>query len=368
MISSELFDIAIIGAGPAGSAAAITSARSGLKVLLMEGGTFPRQRVCGEFLSAESLQLLSALTNYDKRLAESVDIFNFELHLDGRIRRGRISPVARGISRFNLDQLLWQCAGRSGATLCDRTRVTRIDGQGPFTLATSSGEYSATAVINCSGRWSALTGVLPVVQGPKWIGVKAHFCEAECPPQVDLYYFSGGYCGVQPISADEVNVCAMVRSDVATDLTDVFRCHPELAARSACWRQTSETVSTSPLLFQRPVPLFGNILAAGDAAGFIDPFLGDGISLALHTGVTAANCLVPVFSEGQPLEHAAARYAQDYERHIAPLFAKAARLRRLLSLPKAVRIPALEVMRIPGISEWLIQKTRPAIQLRSANH
>ena len=110
---------------------------------------------------------------------------------------------------------------------------------------------------------------------------------------VDLYFLDGGYCGVQPVNlrdGDEqtgrVNVCAMVRADVASTLPEVFDCHPGLQKRSRGWRPLSEPVTTSPLVFREPQPERDGILMAGDAAGFVDPFVGDGISLALRSGTS----------------------------------------------------------------------------------
>src|SRR5207244_3208632 len=107
---------------------------------------------------------------------------------------------------------------------------------------------------------------------------KAHFTEAKPAQSVDLYFFPGGYCGVQPVNHSEINVCAMVRADVATTLSEVFKCEPHLFERSSGWQLLTEPVSTSPLNFGQSQPLEGSILLVGDAAGFIDPFVGDGIS------------------------------------------------------------------------------------------
>ena len=74
---------------------------------------------------------------------------------------------------------------------------------------------------------------IPIPSGPKWIGLKAHFREERPPRSTDLYFFDRGYCGVQPVSEDIVNACAMVRSDRATSLQQVLLLHPELA-RAKC--------------------------------------------------------------------------------------------------------------------------------------
>ena len=88
-------------------------------------------------------------------------------------------------------------------------------------------------------------------------------------------------------------------------MQDVFRQHPQLEERSRGWKQLSDPVSTSPLLFRSPAPERDGILMAGDAAVFVDPFVGDGISLALRSGALAAQTLMPFFRKELSLQNAA---------------------------------------------------------------
>src|SRR5262245_24381016 len=100
------YDLLVIGAGPAGSSAAITSARAGARVLLLERGRLPRQRVCGEFVSAESLDLLGALLGGDIR-QNAIRIPQARLFLEDRVIPTPVIPAAASIARFDLDALLW---------------------------------------------------------------------------------------------------------------------------------------------------------------------------------------------------------------------------------------------------------------------
>src|SRR5271155_1190883 len=114
--SASMYDLIVIGAGPAGSSAAITCARSGAHVLLLERGRFPRQKVCGEFVSAESLTLLAdLLAPQDKRLlADAVRIPGARVFLDGRTIETPVHPPAASISRLSLDAALWNSAEQCG--------------------------------------------------------------------------------------------------------------------------------------------------------------------------------------------------------------------------------------------------------------
>jgi flavin-dependent dehydrogenase len=181
---------------------------------------------------------------------------------------------------------------------------------------------------------------------------------------VDLYFFEGGYCGVQPVvvageNGGRVNASAMVRADVASTLPDVFARHPALRERSRNWSWLSDPVSTSPLIFRQPQPERDGILMVGDAAGFVDPFVGDGISLALRGGALAAHCLGSFFSSEASLREAARRYSRAYEQSLLPVFRASSKIRRLLVLPGAVRKPLLFLLeRTPAITEYLVRRTR----------
>jgi len=370
------FDLTVVGGGPAGTCAAITAARAGSQVLLLERGRLPRQRVCGEFVSAESLALLTGLLEHTAAdlVHKALHIPEARLFFDGRVVTTPVEPCAASIARLDLDFALWRAAEHAAVDAKMQTTVQTITGSGPFVLTTSAGTFQSRAVINASGRWSNLGGQSALVdpdassknQDAKWLGVKAHFSEPNPYPSVDLYFFDGGYCGVQPVdiagasngAGGRVNACAMVRSDVARTLPEIFQLHPELRERSHAWKPLAEPVSTSPLIFREPTPIDNGIFMAGDAAGFVDPFVGDGISLALRSGTLAAECLAPFFARMCSLVEAESRYARSYREQLLPVFRNSSKVRRLLSLPRPIRRSVGRVLETPALSRLLVRLTR----------
>jgi flavin-dependent dehydrogenase len=357
-------DLAIIGGGPAGAAAAITAVRLGAKVVLLEAGDFPRQKVCGEFVSAESLDVLRGLVR-DSPEANSVlrdapTISQARLFLAGKVVSTPLDPPALSVPRYALDILLWNAAQQAGAQAHSNCEVRGIDGDGPFCLDAAVGRFQAASVIVAAGRWSRFRPQIEVPLGRKWIGVKAHFREYEPSTSTDLYFFENGYCGVQPVAGEIVNACAMVRSDCARTLAEAFALHPALARRAKAWQPITEPVTTAPLIYRVPEPVRGNLVFVGDAAGFIDPFVGDGISIALRTGCIAANELQAVFKQPSLLPSAVVAYRNQYELQFAPLLHAATRIRRLLSCAQPLQRVALPLLRLPGVLPYIIRKTRIA--------
>ena len=365
-----MHDLIIIGGGPAGASAAICAAHGGARVLLLERGRFPRHKVCGEFVSAESLGLLTDLLDpqHAELLRDAVQIPRARVFLDGRVVQAAVDPPAASIARLDLDAALWHSAENTGVDARQHVTVQSVAGSGPFRISTTDGEFESRALVNASGRWSNLNRP-PEENGArreKWLGIKAHFAEEISSQSVDLYFFDGGYCGVQPVnlsrdkaSAGRVNASAMVRADVASTLPEVFAQHPALRERSRTWTALSDPVSTSPLIFRHPQPEREGILMVGDAAGFVDPFVGDGISLALRSGSLASRCLAPFLAGDTSLFGATTRYREIYQQSLLPVFRASSKLRRMLFLPSSVRRPLLFLLESsPAIANYLVRKTR----------
>ena len=357
------FDVAVVGGGPAGTAAAITAARAGRSVLLLDKSRFPRNKVCGEFVSAESVTLLrsllgelaSALMDHAPRISHA------DLFFQGRTLRIPISPSAVSISRFALDQALWRTATAAGVDARECATVLGVEDEGAgFLVRASNAEFRARAVINASGRWSELSRY---AAADGWIGLKAHFAEAQPRPGVQLYFFTHGYCGVQPAGAGEINVCGMVTASSARRLHELLGLEPRLEARSRDWKQSTETITTFPLVFRRETPLRGKVINVGDAAAFVDPFIGDGISIALQTGALAGRLLCGAIHA----EAAAERYARAYYASVSPVLRRAAQLRRLLQKRKMFGSVASMAMRSPWISGWAVNTTRARLRLDLRN-
>jgi len=355
-LEATQYDLIVMGAGPAGSACAITAARAGAKVLLLEKDRFPRQKVCGEFVSPESLGLLHGFLENGK-FQSCPQVISSRIFLDNKILALPVSPAAQSIPRFNLDPALFAAAQNAAVAACEGVTVQEVSRNGIFHVRTSGNSYSARAVVNATGRWSKLTQ-FEVAGKDKWIGLKAHFTEFSPPQSVDLYFFPGGYCGVTPVGPNSVNACAMVRADAAHTLEDVFAKEPRLYQRSRAWQPLFSTVTTSPLYFREPETESDGVFLAGDAAGFIDPFAGDGISLALQSGTLAAQSIVPFLRGSCSLEQAHQQYQAAYRKRFAPAFRNAARLRNALAAPKWVRSAALAFAAVPGVGKMLVRGTR----------
>jgi flavin-dependent dehydrogenase len=361
---TRAYDLIVMGGGPGGTSAAITAAREGCRVLLIERGRFPRHKVCGEFVSTESLALLKWLLGDSQRnlLQRALPLSESRLFLDGRMVRVPVNPSAASIARYDLDHALWNAADDAGVSALQETTVQGIEGENPFRVATSAGEFRGRAVVNATGRWSNLKLAENHSSGTRWLGLKAHF-HGDMEPSVDLYFFDGGYGGVQPVRSPDgstlLNACALVRPGVASTLEEVLGCHPLLAARSRSWTAAFAPISTFPVILRQPIPVSGSVLNAGDAAGFVDPFVGDGIALALRGGNLAACTLFGFLRGESTLEQALEGYQRAYRRSLHPAYRASSLLRRFLGVPRSLRGALLSACESsPRLARYLVEATR----------
>ncbi|HTV53892.1 MAG TPA: FAD-dependent monooxygenase [Terriglobia bacterium] len=377
-----MIDLGIIGAGPAGAMAAIEAARSGLQVALWDRATFPRDKVCGEFLSPESIPLLEKVVPAE--LSRAATIRRAEFYS----KKGRshcvIFPMpGAGLSRQTLDNALWRAAAAAGADCHENQAVTRVSKRrssvgddGPVWEVASEGAVPAGVrdLLLACGRWWKVDGLPSPVdfrnkrsRGGEWVGAKAHFAGIELRDAVEMYFFQGGYCGLAPTEGGIYNACFLLRrtlarsrrrgraADFRTWINEVAE-HPALAERLRSGVQASETIATAPVVPARRSAILGGALAIGDAAGFLDPFTGDGISIALHSGQLAACELVRGLR--RPPLQAALRYRRHLNQSVRRTYFWAALLRALLRAPVdlqdwiASTLPSFATARFLSATRW----------------
>ncbi|HET9783374.1 MAG TPA: FAD-dependent oxidoreductase [Terriglobales bacterium] len=334
-------DLLVVGAGPAGASAAITAARQGMRVVLcerqiMRDGT-ARDKVCGEFISPEALPLLRALA--PEALAKAPEISSAAFIARGG-RRGEFTLPApgRGCSRLQLDAALWRAAVATGVDCRPAT---------PIAEHAIPSEFAGAAIIRATGRADA---------GP-WVGIKARFAGLPPSTSVELFSIPGGYCGIAPVEAGLTNVCCLLRRRHAGALTGArdFAAWLHAHARSQPLRRRLDgarpitaTVFTLCGLGRQSAPR-GGAFAAGDAAGFLDPFTGDGIARALLSGQLAG-------------EAAAAGRLADYPRSLAQSasrgFRAATLLRWAMHAPAAAQSLLAPLAAQPLLARRLLAATR----------
>jgi flavin-dependent dehydrogenase len=181
-----------------------------------------------------------------------------------------------------------------------------------------------------------------------------------------MYFFPGGYCGLAPIEDGLYNACCLVHRslvgrarrlvDLAAWLKVVAR-HPALEARLRSATQVSSTIAAAPLQPTRRQPTCDGALLVGDAAGFLDPFTGDGVSMALHSGRLAARTVASVHVRGARAESGIdTQYQFELGRAVRRSYWIAGVLRALVRAPAGVQEAAAAML--PWLGAHLVAHTR----------
>jgi flavin-dependent dehydrogenase len=357
-------DILVAGGGPAGSTLAALAAEAGARVLLVEREAFPRDKVCGEFVSVEGRGVLEGLGVLDSLLEAGATTMN-AVRLSTLGGRRLCAPLpevagfgreALGISRRVLDATLLERASRAGAECLERVEAVEplIDGgrvRGMRVRAVASSgpgeEVRAAVTAAADGRRSVLARTLhpaigdPVRTDPRsWFGLKCHL-DADAAllgGRVELHLFDGGYAGLGSVEAGRINLCLMVtvralraHGGAPDRLLDerVLR-NPAIAElldgvpRSTPWK------SIGPLRFGVRRPAAAGALFVGDAAGTIDPYSGEGMAHALRGAELASEYALRAAAGGGLSPAVASDYTAAWTRAFAPSTRRVRRLGRLL--------------------------------------
>ncbi len=299
-------DVAVIGGGLAGSAAACALARGGARVVVLEKARFPRPKVCGCFLSHEALPVLARMgfgEELGKNGAETITHFRL-VRRDGAAVEAQLPSPVMSISRSCLDSLAAGAAERAGAEMRFGSTVLSLEGdlQKGFRIKGLGCELGARAVVGAWGRYSPLDGRLGrtfIRRKSPLFGFGKQFtgdCE-HLSGRAVLHFLEGGYLGLSRVENGRVNLAGLVTAAVAKrahSSLDELLSEASLKSRALAADLDALSPQTGPVLLSEPVHLgehgavAGDVLCVGDAAGVIDPYTGTGMALALLFGEAAA--------------------------------------------------------------------------------
>ena len=326
-------DVLVVGAGPAGSALAARLARSGARVILAERASHPRPKACAEYASPRLPDELARIGLADSAwLPVAVPLSGMDLHAGGRVVRigysDRRGPrPAWGIDRLRFDHLLAEHAAASGATLRERSRLAslhveggRVAGARLRDLATGRTErIDADWVVGADGVRSTvarLVGVERPVRYPRRLGLVAHHTGTlELIEHAEMHVGRDWYVGLAPMPGGELNVgMALPLDDARVSARERYRAAidglPAVAQRLASTTRLTPIRGTAPIGHRVSRPAGPGWLLIGDAAGFVDPFTGEGIHRALRSARAAHDALV---ADGDVV----ARYRRERRRAFA---------------------------------------------------
>ena len=354
----------MVGGGPAGAAAAITVARAGRPVLLVDKARFPRDKCCGDGLTADALRQLEALGLRPDSVPDWQPVHEVFVR----------SPVGRTVSfplpgdglyavvapRAELDAALLDVARAAGVKVADGHALTgaRAVAGGLELDVDGLGTVTTPYAIGADGAWSPLRKALGANQ-PGYLGdwhAFRQYFSGVGPAAAGLWIWFEpdllpGYAWSFPLPGGRANVGFGIRRDAGIPIREMKDMWPELLARPAVRDVLGASAVPEGVHKAWPIPARvdkmpltaggGRALFVGDAACATDPMTGEGIAQALLTGRRAAEAVI-----------AGGDAARTYERVVEHELFADHRLARLLSRALSHRKGVRIALRVAGSSDW----------------
>jgi len=390
-------DVAIAGAGPAGSLAAAILATAGLRVSVFDRARFPRHKLCGDTLNPGALAVIRRHADVASLIATSEPIDGMLLTGPGGVRvRGEYGGgvAGRSITRQVLDQWLIDRAVESGASLHQEAIVRDV----AFAAGRVAGlvitgrdgralTHPARMVIAADGRRSAIAigrGLSRQPPRPRRWAIGAYFTGVTGVTTLgEMHVRRGHYIGVAPVPGGLTNACLVVPhppsrrrfhlrqgyggqaggtsalndlslAQPAEALDRYLKSDPELSARFANACAVGPPAMLGPMAVDANAVGEPGLLLAGDAAGFIDPMTGDGLRFALLGAELAAAIVNEVFDGTLPIDRAHLELAARRRAAFQSKWRFNRMLRALVASPSSVTLAAATAKVLPSVFARMI--------------
>lgn len=319
MVSSRTWDVAVVGAGPAGATAALAARRAGASVLLLDRVDFPRDKACGDGVAPHVLDLLAGL-GVTGLLDDRVPVHRLRIGRGDTVVDRRMARPSYVVPRRVLDARLLSAALDAGACF-ERHRVRRVQECGDGVVIDDL--HRARVVVGCDGarsevrrlvgrrhdRWAlAVRGYAPVTADRTGAQVIAFGLTRQ--PSYAWSFDAGD--GTSNVGYGEVlapGTSAPSRARLVARLEELL---PGTTVDGAGWRGHH-----LPLSGPRWRPPTGRVLLAGDAAGLVNPLTGEGIYYAVATGAAAGHAAATSAAPGRAYASATRRLLLPHLRHTA---------------------------------------------------
>lgn len=342
-------EVTVVGGGLAGLALGLGLRAAGTPVVVLEAQSYPRHRVCGEFLSGRGLQVLDRLglrpllREAGARLASTVAFYSGHRFLGHHT----LPEPALCVSRHVLDARMAQALRDRGGNL--RTGVRY------------QGDWDRPGLVRTTGR-------RPWIEdgGWRWFGLKAHATGVRLSADLEMHLVPDGYVGICAIEGDRVNVCGLFRS--RAPLRDLGQRWPVLLAgpEDSALHRTLSAGDLDPASFTAVAGLDlrprrarqRTECAAGDAIGMIPPATGNGMSMALESASLAIEPLTDWVRGRCDWETARQRVAETCDRSFAGRLRWAGWLQGALMSPAGRRFVEIALPAAPALWRLFYRGTR----------
>jgi len=353
--TDTLADIQIIGGGLAGLVSSILLNRYGWAVKLFEKKEYPFHRVCGEYISNETVPFLREQGLFPNQF-KSEAISRLQLtSVNGRSAEINLDLGGFGVSRYTFDHFLYEIAVSEGVTVVHEN-VEEIDLK------------KAHVTICAHGKRSKLDYTLNrsfTRKRSPYVGVKYHVRIDHPQGLIALHNFKDGYCGISNIEDEKTNLCYLTHRDNLKKYGNIRKMEEEVLFRNPFLKSIFEHAE---FLFDKPevineisfaakTPVEDHVLMIGDAAGTITPLCGNGMAMAIHSAKIASELVHEFLSNNISRPELERRYKKSWSDAFARRLWVGRQVQRLFGSERASNFAVNLVKNVKPVANFLVQQT-----------
>ena len=363
-------EVTIIGGGLAGLTAAIHLSKIGIQVTLLEKNSFPKHKVCGEYISNEVLPYFNWL-NLDIENLNPTKISKLQFSTyNGKTINSKLPLGGFGISRYVLDEFLYKKAISNGCKIIHEN-VESIDFMDDeFTITTINNTiFKSKIVIGAFGKRSNIDQKLNrsfIHKKSYWLAVKAHYSGNFDNNFVGLHNFKGGYCGVSKVEDNKINICYLADYDTFKLYKNTDDYQKNVLNKNPILNKIFQNLT---LIFDKPLTISqisfdkkqaveNHILMIGDTAGLIHPLCGNGMAMAIHSAKIVSELIQEFYSDNiQSRTILENNYTNKWNLNFKKRLKTGRLLASILQKPNLAKYAMQIIMIFPFLLPIIIKKT-----------
>lgn len=307
---NAIIDVLIIGGGLAGLSSAIHLSKYKLNVLVIEKNSYPKHKVCGEYISNEVLPYLRFLEFNPFELgAKQIDKFELTT-AKNKLVKADLPLGGFGISRYTLDEALAKKARENGVVILQDS-VTDVQFKNDLFSITTKKKKVLTSklVIGAYGKRSNIDLKLNrkfIKNEAPYLAVKVHLKGDFSENLVALHNFKGGYCGLSKVENGAINACYIAEYSAFKKYKNIEEFQEQVVYKNKVLKNIYENsislfdkpITISQISFSSKNPVENHMIMCGDTAGMIHPLCGNGMSMAIRSAQMASQLIIP-FMKGE---------------------------------------------------------------------
>ncbi|MCK0131955.1 FAD-dependent monooxygenase [Flavobacteriaceae bacterium F08102] len=363
------YDVGIIGGGLAGLTSAIRLAKLKHSVVLIEKNSYPKHKVCGEYISKEVEPYLRQL-GLDPFALGAVDISTVRLTTEnGKTIDAPLGIGGFGLSRYTLDNALMELAKGHGVHIIHDTVSKVFKKDHGLKIITKSGQhYWLKVVQGAHGKRGKLDKWLkrPFIQKKApFLAVKTHLTGSFPDHLVALYNFKGGYGGLSKVEGGAINFCYIVNYSIFKQYKDLALFEEKVILKNPALKLVlantqpvfDQPLTISQINFSEKELSSSEVLMTGDAAGLIHPLCGNGMSMAIQSAQIFAT-LVDAYLSGRLSRHELERaYRTQWNEEFKSRLRMGRVLARVFTNPNTSNLAFTVLKYFPSLLRKIIRQT-----------